>query len=96
MAVCVRSGKHMNYIKLNLKAKEIMEAEYETNFKDLMTTELDRMSYFRTILYNLSKGRAKGCSKCGSSITQPNLHFYDYDVEKVKCYNCQHIPGFEN
>ena len=85
----------MNYKQINLKAKEQIELDYEHTLEEILVDEPDRISYFRTILYNLSKGRAKGCSECGGSITLPNLAFYDYQVDKVKCWDCQNKLGFE-
>ena len=86
----------MNYKKLNLQAKEQIELDYEDSLDEILKVDPQRMSYFRTILYNLSKGRAKGCSECGGYISEGNLAFYNYDVTKVKCYECQNKLGFED
>ena len=91
-----QKNNHMNYKELNLKAKEQIELNYEDSLDEILKVDPQRMSYFRTILWNLSKGRAKGCAECGGSITEANLAFYNYDVEKVRCYECQNKIGFEN
>lgn len=65
--------------KAKLKILEGFEMEWHQMWQERDWTDL--ISIFR--LYG---GR---CVQCGGYITAPNLKFFGFDVDKVKCWNCQ-------
>lgn len=76
-------------IEKNLEAKDkFMETygKYGKSFEQIILSYAvnmnDAISYLR--LLGLS------CVKCGGYVTMPNLLFFNADVTKVMCYDCQH------
>lgn len=78
------------YIEYNLGVKKSIEKEYG---KPLVVVAGDQISgyYF---------AKTFQCIKCGKFLPTPVLRFYNWNVEKTKCYECQGLPKrsayFEN
>ena len=69
----------------NQEAKLKMMETYNMEWREMWSEKdwTDLISYFRLL--------GARCVQCGGNITALNLKFYDYNVDKVKCFNCSHI-----
>lgn len=72
-------------IETNVKAQQEIEEAYKMveEWREIWRINdwTDLISIFRL------KGGA--CVKCGGDITASNLQFFNFDVERVMCYECQ-------
>ena len=78
-----------NRIEKNLEARDkFMETykKYGKSFEQLMRSyEInanDAIRYLRLL--------GLRCVKCGGKVTFPNLQFFNFQVDKVMCYQCQY------
>lgn len=78
------------YAKQNLKVVRDLEKEYGMSWKQLWETK------DWTDLINYARMQGLVCSVCGGRITANNLKFYNWDVSKVKCYDCQQREHLSN
>lgn len=67
----------------NIQVKEEMMRTHLTGWREIWMSKnwTDLIATFRIL-----GGR---CVKCGGHVTSINLHFFNWDVEKVLCYKCQ-------
>jgi len=74
------------YVQCNLRASKLMEEAYNCPWLQLWR-ERDWKNLIHDYRFLYGGGK---CVECGSSVTAFNLKFYNFNVTKVKCWDCQH------